>query len=1024
MRRAKLWLILTAVVIVAAAVTLYSQGRGGAVERPMPAGVAYRILLGVGDTELTPWNGSITASPGAVSSIAGWRFMPADSTDGKSTWTCSTRRGAGNANNTGPILPNGVIVTATSNDARFDVKTAQGNFSFGATEVPWAGEKGFLNGRVIVDRVPLTAQLTDSTDEQDFPAIAQSEDSVWLSYVEFVHANREIEGNRALQEAPANFNYLARPTGGDQVFLMQYSKAKRTWGPPMPVSQPKQDIVRTAVAVDGQKRVWVFWSANRDGNFDIYAKALANGRWSPEVRITRDPGTDLNPVAATDAKGRVWVAWQGFRNGNLEVLAAAQEGDGFTGESIVSFSKASDWDPSIAAAPNGEVAIAWDTYDKGDYDVYFRRLRMENGVKMDAPVPVATSRNFEARSSIAYDGQNRLWVAYEASDTKWGKDFGAYETSGIALYQDHTAKVVCFQGNQRLTPAGDLATAIPGASAAAGLRRGMGRRAQAAAAAQGSTIPNPELAANRQPNANPQPPPLPSNSFPKVATDARGTVYLSYRSPMMGRGALGSAWNQGVAYLDGNEWKGPMVVPGTDYWLDVRAAVTAIAPGDLLVVSVGDHRYASGAAAAGGGGGGKKKKQAQQQQAKKKGGAAGNPGNQEGLNSDLYAAEFRFDSPSTAQASPAATEKVAVSDPDTAAETQQIQAMRDYRVGLGADRLQIMRGEFHRHTEISNDGGRDGPLIDAYRYLIDAANMDWAGCCDHDNGAGREYSWWLIQKLTDAYHLGSRYVPMFAYERSVVYPEGHRNVVFAQRGIRPLPRLPVMAEDSAPTHAPDTQMLYRYLKQFNGIVASHTSGTNMGTDWRDNDPAVEPVVEIYQGDRQNYEMPGAPRTNKEGDSIGGWRPLGFVSLALQKGYRLGFQASSDHISTHMSYCNLWVTSPTREGILEAFHRRRVYGATDNILADVRSGSHFMGEEFSTSQTPALSVKLWGTANFAKVHVIKDGAYVYSISPGKKNVEFSWQDAGAVRGKTSYYYVRGEQSDGELVWVSPMWITYQ
>ena len=78
-----------------------------------------------------------------------------------------------------------------------------------------------------------------------------------------------------------------------------------------------------------------------------------------------------------------------------------------------------------------------------------------------------------------------------------------------------------------------------------------------------------------------------------------------------------------------------------------------------------------------------------------------------------------------------------------------------------------------------------------------------------------------------------------------------------------------MAEDSAPTHAPDTHMLYRYLKQFNGIVASHTSGTNMGTDWRDNDPAVEPVVEIYQGDRQNYEMPGAPRSNNEGDSIGG-----------------------------------------------------------------------------------------------------------------------------------------------------------
>ena len=30
---------------------------------------------------------------------------------------------------------------------------------------------------------------------------------------------------------------------------------------------------------------------------------------------------------------------------------------------------------------------------------------------------------------------------------------------------------------------------------------------------------------------------------------------------------------------------------------------------------------------------------------------------------------------------------------------------------------------------------------------------------------------------------------------------------------------------------------------------------------------------------------------------------------------------------------------------------------------------------------------------------------------------------AVKGKTSYYYVRGEQEDGEIVWASPMWITY-
>jgi hypothetical protein len=219
-------------------------------------------------------------------------------------------------------------------------------------------------------------------------------------------------------------------------------------------------------------------------------------------------------------------------------------------------------------------------------------------------------------------------------------------------------------------------------------------------------------------------------------------------------------------------------------------------------------------------------------------------------------------------------------------------------------------------------------------------------------------------------------------------------------------------------------MLYAYLHRFGGIVASHTSGTNMGTDWRDNDPVVEPIVEIYQGMRQSYEMPGAPRSMSEKDAIGGWHPKGFINLALAKGYQMAFQASSDHISTHTSFGNVFVTDDTREGVLEGLKRRHVYASTDNIVADVRCGEHMMGDAFTTGTAPEIKVKLAGTAPFAKVHIIKDNQYVYAVEPNKATVEFTWRDTAAQPDKTSYYYVRGEQEDGELVWASPMWITYR
>jgi hypothetical protein len=125
----------------------------------------------------------------------------------------------------------------------------------------------------------------------------------------------------------------------------------------------------------------------------------------------------------------------------------------------------------------------------------------------------------------------------------------------------------------------------------------------------------------------------------------------------------------------------------------------------------------------------------------------------------------------------------------------------------------------------------------------------------------------------------------------------------------------------------------------------------------------------------------------------------------------------------MSYCNLLAKDLTRESLLEAFQKRHVYGATDNILADVRSGAHIMGDAFTTPESPSLHVKLQGTSKFSKVVVIKDSNYVYSTNPGSDSVEFSWRDNNPVSGKTSYYYVRGEQDNGEIVWASPMWITY-
>jgi hypothetical protein len=53
--------------------------------------------------------------------------------------------------------------------------------------------------------------------------------------------------------------------------------------------------------------------------------------------------------------------------------------------------------------------------------------------------------------------------------------------------------------------------------------------------------------------------------------------------------------------------------------------------------------------------------------------------------------------------------------------------------------------------------------------------------------------------------------------------------------------------------------------------------------------------------------------------------------------------------------------------------------------------------------------------------VKNNAFVFSAHPQKASVQLTYEDSDAKSGE-SYYYVRVQQSDGQMAWSSPMWIT--
>lgn len=964
--------------------------------------IAVLLEFGHKDLKSTDWSGQATITGATLVLSQGYRFRdedkilprPVEDPPAKDTviaWQAKSRppvrapKGQPAITKLEPVATVGVVLHLedVSEKSTLSILLNDAKEGINLDDIRAGKTVSVANGGGVARLVSAAQPVAATKLEEDHPAACYGPDgTLWVAYIAYKNRDdsRRIEAP-SLKEQPQNFKGYFKPQYADQLFVKSLKKGQ--WCEPIAVTGAQEDLARCAIAATGQGDVWIVYSAQRKGNFDLYGRKIdPKGKLEAEERLSSDPGADLTPVMTTDAQGHLWLAAQSWNEkgqagieiyrcafGQWKLLSRLSDADG-----------GNCWHPAIAAAPNGQVAVAFDVYHRGSYDVRLARISANGPDAIHVlQTPVARTPKFEARPSIVYDPSGRLWIAYEEGPELWGKDYGSLVPGkGNPLYSARSVRVVCVDTDGALKrPTAELPT---------------------------STVVQPAMAGDA----------VKTNLFergsryayPKIGIDGAGRVWLTYRRNFGSRYSshAGAYWLTYARRLDGQAWSDEIELHHSDGLLDSRPVILPAPNGGVIILHNTDGRFTT-------------------------------PND---IDNQIYASTIDLPAKATALQLVDHEAGKAVEHPSLAAENASVKLMKNHRVKAGGKTYQHLRGEYHRHTEISWDGAPDGSLEDMFRYAIDAAQMDWIGNGDHDNGAGREYSWYQTQKFTDAYH-SKAFTPMFTYERSVAYPHGHRNVMFAQRGIMTLPRLAPPAGEPPPdegkkkkagwpggVHPDDAKMLYRYLHEFNGICAMHTSATGMGTDWRDNDPVVEPIVEIYQGDRMSYEMEGAPRagydpqSGKDPANVAGWFPKGFVNLALQKGYKFGFQASSDHWSTHISLFIILAEGRDRKSLLDAVKKRHCYGATDNILVDFRCGEKIMGDVITTSGAAKFQVHVVGTAKIAKIDVLRDSEVVDTLKPANREFKGEWSDAKALAG-THYYYLRVLQDDGEIAWVTPIWV---
>jgi hypothetical protein len=700
-------------------------------------------------------------------------------------------------------------------------------------------------------------------------------------------------------------------------------------------------------------RVWVAWVSfsETEGNSQVFARSFENGRWSPPIQISETAGDYNKPAVTIADDGAVWIAWPAQVRNNWDIYGRVFRNGTWGKTERWTTHAGPDLAPQLVSA-RGSLLLVWQSLRKDNLDILYR---VHQGAAWGQEGFVTDNGANDWEPVVAATRDGTFYVA-------WDSYRGDYDVMLRALGANGWGPEMAVAASPRLENHASLAV---DERDRVWVAFEIGPEQWAADSPDAGLRPRRDIGlacvtngrVHRAIEAEAALAKLAGQrgmQAPALAFNNEGAVRLFYRQP------VSVNWLTVTSTLwTGDGWSKPEPLLNSEGRIDQRIVLAASGARILAC-------YPAGSA-----------------------------------HSIIYGRFYDSDG-KAAPLNPAAVEVTAKTAPARPAR----HTFNGY---------QLVWGDLHRHTDISEDGGiKDGSLIDTMRYAIDAAGLDFIGITDHTRYLPRRYNLWRIQQTADLFYKPGAFSPLHAYERSQYSPWGHRNIIHLDRNFVPVPAGYEVGDPGV-----DPNGLYAALRGKNAIAIPHTSAwANKQVSWEYNDPEIERLVEIYQGCRSTYEYNGAPdplgRAIYEKDSPN------FVWNALEKKIKLGFIASSDHGSTHMSFAAVYTKAVDRPAIFDGLRSRHTYAATDKILVDFGIGDAIMGQETTVTAKPELNVAVEGTAAIAQIDVIKNGKFAYATKPGTARARFTFRDEQWA-GEDAFYYVRVIQQDKNMAWASPIWV---
>lgn len=235
--------------------------------------------------------------------------------------------------------------------------------------------------------------------------------------------NSETDANPSVAQASDGKVWIvwhSYRSGNADIFYKVYDPSNvHPWSLEKNLTTDTNGDISPSVMQANDGKIWVVWSTSRTGNYEIYCKTTSdNGAtWSEEQNLTANPKEDECPSIMQTAGGTIWLVWSANRTGNFDIYYKTSQDNGATWatDKSLNYPETNDRNPSIAQAADGKIWFVWVRDKNLNLNIWYKTYNAtSNSWSATTQVTQDSGDILDLNPSVMPANDGNIWIVWDS----------------------------------------------------------------------------------------------------------------------------------------------------------------------------------------------------------------------------------------------------------------------------------------------------------------------------------------------------------------------------------------------------------------------------------------------------------------------------------------------------------------------------------------------------------------------------------------------------------------------------------